>query len=67
MLLGGMSAVGKIELKQGQSGTVVSWNDELLIGSNPAWRWLAFAMDGWREKNVNRGLAALKLLSEKRG
>jgi hypothetical protein len=67
MSLGGMSAVGKIELKHGPPGTVVSWQDELLVGSNPAWKWLAFAMDGLREKNVNRGLAALKRLSEKRG
>jgi hypothetical protein len=65
--LGGMSALGKIELKSVHPATVVSWSDELSVGANPAWRWLALAMDGLRERNVQQGLAALKRVAEQRG
>ena len=56
--------LGKIELKRGGADTVVAWSDELSVGANPVWRWLAFAMDGIRTSNVNKGLAALKQVAE---
>jgi len=67
MSLGGMSAAGRISLKRDHATVVVSWRDELSVGPNPAWRWLVFALDGLREKNVNQGLAALKRVSENLG
>jgi hypothetical protein len=67
MSLGGMSAVGRIDLQRRESAVVVSWSDELSVGTNPLWRWLAFAMDGLRKKNVAQGLAALKRASEGHG
>ena len=65
--LGGMSGLGKLELRSVHPATVVSWSDELSVGANPAWRWLALAMDGLRERNVKQGLAALKRVAEQHG
>ena len=62
--LGGMSAVGRMDVQRDASAVVVSWSDELSVGKNPLWRWLAFAMDGVRKRNVAQGLAALKRVSE---
>jgi hypothetical protein len=59
-----MTAVGAIELRRDSSATVVTWRDELSVGSNPVWKWLARAMDGLRQRNVTRGLAALKHVAE---
>lgn len=62
--LGGMSALGKITLERKPSGVLVSWRDELSVGSNPVWRWLALAMDGLRKRNIRQGLDALKCVAE---
>jgi hypothetical protein len=62
--LGGMVAAGTIDLRREDSRTIVGWKDELSVGSNPIWRWLALAMDTIRRNNINQGLAALKQVSE---
>jgi len=64
MALGGLVATGSIVLRLEDAGTVVTWTDELSVGANPLWRWLAVAMDSMRQKNLERGLAELKRVSE---
>lgn len=62
--LGGMFAQGSFDLKPAPAGTVVTWQDELTVGKNPLLRWLAFALDGMRQRQLAQGLAALKRVSE---
>jgi hypothetical protein len=64
MALGGMIAAGTFDIRREDLRTVVTWRDELSVGLNPIWRWLALAMDSFRLNNVNEGLAALKQVSE---
>lgn len=64
MGIGSMSASGKISLEADGSSTTVTWSDALVIGGNPVWRWLGFAMDSMRRNNVKAGLAALKRVVE---
>lgn len=65
MALGGMVARGTIDVRRESSATVVTWTDELSVGPNPMLKWLALAMDGFRKKNANQGLAELKRVAER--
>jgi len=60
----GITAHGRLELADDGGATAVTWTDEIQVGGNPLLRWMAWAMEGMRRKNLDQGLSAIESAAE---